>query len=241
MPRSAHLPAVFVLLVAGSVAGCRRAATEAPLYEQRTPSEDGTGRFYMGREIARPVGHGSAAWLDRPERDATELPDRVVAALGLRPHDVVADVGAGTGYFTFRLAAQVPQGRVLAEDIDSSLVALIRHRADSLGLTNVTPIRGSVQNPELPPASADVVLIVDSYHEFSHPREMMTAIARALKPDGRLVLVEYRGEDPTLGIRPLHTMTQQQVAREMEAVGLRLAGSLDVLPQQHLLVFERAR
>ncbi|HYE57588.1 MAG TPA: class I SAM-dependent methyltransferase [Rhodothermales bacterium] len=241
MTRSPRFLLLLGLLGAAGLAGCRREAPAETGYQQRPPSEGGTGKVYLGREIAQPVDHGSAAWLDRPERDATELPDRVVAALDLRPTDVVADVGAGTGYFTFRLAAQVPQGRVLAEDIDSALVALIRHRADSLGLRNVTPIRGTIENPELPPASADVVLIVDSYHEFSHPREMMTAIARALKPGGRVVLVEYRGEDPTLAINPLHRMTQAQIEREMTAVGLRLKASLDVLPQQHLLVFERAR
>ncbi len=240
-PLLPRLRAAALLLLVVAAGACRKEAPAAVVYTQQAPSEGGTGRLYLGREIATPVDHRAAAWLERPGRVATELPDRVVAALGLRPSDVVADVGAGTGYFTFRLARELPRGRVLAEDIDSAMVALVAHRADSLGLHNVTSIRGGEQNPELPPASADVVLIVDTYHEFSDPRAMMQHLVRALKPGGRVVLVEYRAEDPRSASSPLHTMTQAQAEREMDAVGLRLAQSLDVLPQQHLLVFTRGR
>ncbi len=208
-------------------------------YTEGTPSRDGTGRFYMGREIAQVMGHRGAAWLERPERERTELPDLVVAHLGLEPDDVVADIGAGTGYFTFRLAPYVPEGRVMAVDIQPEMLAIIERRMEEEGVTNVAPVWGAEDDPRLRDASVDVTLIVDAYHEFSYPREMARAIFDATKPGGRLVLVEYRGEDASVPIRPLHKMTEAQARRELEAVGFRFVENRAFLPQQHFLVFER--
>ncbi len=199
----------------------------------------GTGKVYMGREIASMTDHDEARWLDRPEREVTEFPNRVVQALELRLTDVVADIGAGTGYFTFRLSPRVPQGRVLAVDIQPAMLDRIRARMATEGVSNIEPILGTEEDPGLPPGAVDVALIVVSYHEFSHPREMMARVVEALKPGGRLVLVEYRGEDPTLQVPPLHKMTQAQARREMEAVGLVWIQTKDVLPQQHFMVFEK--
>lgn len=193
----------------------------------------------MGREIARVMGHRGADWLERPTRVSTEFPDRVVQALGLTASDDVADIGAGTGYFTFRLSPLVPYGTVFAVDIQPEMLALIRERMEAAKATNVVPILGSAADPNLPDASVDVALLVDSYHEFSHPREMMSAIAAALRPGGRVVLVEYRGEDSTLPIQPLHRMTEAQAVREMEAIGLRWRATKDFLPQQHFMIFEK--
>ena len=254
---SQRLAAPFALaacaLAAGGLAACRadRPAVPAPapapaaapadtVYTTGPATADGTGRFYLGREIAQVMGHEGAGWLDRPDRAVTELPDRVLDALGLTPASVVADIGAGTGYFTFRIAPRVPQGRVLAVDIEPEMLALVRDRMRRERVANVVPVLSTEADPNLPADSIDVALIVDAYHEFAYPREMAAAVRAALRPGGRLVLVEYRAEDPTVAIKPLHKMTVAQVEREMAAVGLRLRDRLDVLPQQHLLVFERA-
>jgi len=211
----------------------------ASLYEEGPPSADGTGRFYMGREIARVMSHRGAAWLERPEREREERPDVVIAALRLRPNDVVADLGAGTGYFTFRIAPRVPRGRVYAVDIQPEMLTVVERRADAEGVPNVVSVLGAVDDPGLAPSSVDVTLLVDSYHEFSHPAEMLAAIHAATRPGGRLVLVEYRAEDPDIPIRPLHTMTEAQVRREVEASGFRFVENVPGLPLQHILVFTR--
>lgn len=227
-----------VLLAAAAVlAGC---TDERPLdapYQTGPASSGGTGRYYLGREIAAVQGHREADRFDRSSRTTEEFPDRVVQALDLRPSDVVADVGAGTGFFTFRLSEEVPRGRVYAVDIDEGMLTMLRERAEAHGAANVVPTAGTVTDPRLPQGAVDVALIVDAYHEFSHPREMVRNLIDALAPGGRIVIVEYRAEDPTLPVDPLHTMSEAQVIREMEAAGLELRRSKDFLPQQHFLVF----
>jgi len=210
-------------------------------YREGPASADGTGRYYMGREIARVMDHRGAAWLERPERERTELPDRVVENLDLRPTDVVADIGAGTGYFAFRIAPHVPEGRVLAVDIQPEMLAIIERRAEEEGVPNVAPIWGAEDTPRLQAGAVDVSLIVDSYHEFYYPREMAEAIFEATRPGGRIVLVEYRAEDASVPIRPLHKMSEAQARRELEAAGFRFVENRGFLPQQHFLVFERPR
>lgn len=213
-------------------------ATESP-YTYTTPSRGGTGKIYMGREIARVMGHRGAAWLERPSRVHEELPQRVVGAMALRPDAEVADVGAGTGYFTLRIAREVPRGQVYAVDIQNEMLDIIRQRASRLSLANITPVLAGSDDPRLPPASIDAALLVDAYHEFSYPYEVMQALVAALRPGGKLYLVEYRGEDPRVAVKPLHKMTQQQAKRELHAVGLQWWETLDVLPTQHLMVFEK--
>ena len=221
-------------------------ADSSGVYTYGRASRDGTGKVYMGREIAQVMGHLGAAWLERPERAERELPERVVDSLRLAPDDVVADVGAGTGYFTFRIAERVPEGGVYAVDIQPEMLDIIDARAEAEGFENVVAVQGTADDPNLPDASVDVALIVDAYHEFSHPREMMEGIVRALRPGGRVVLIEYRGEDPAEGrrpavsIKPLHTMTEAQVRRELEAVGLRWRSTGAFVPGQHVLVFEKS-
>lgn len=210
-------------------------------YSYQLPSAHGIGKVYMGREISRPFYVGEAAWLERPERTAQEFPDRVLEALSLSPTMHVADIGAGTGFFTFRLAAAVPEGRVFAVDIQQELLDVIATRRDSFGLSNVFPVLGSERSPELPPSTLDIVLVVDSYHEFAYPYEMMRGIWESLKPGGRLALVVYRGEDVTIPLDPLRKISLSQVRSEMEVVGFRWVRSLDVLPVQHLVLLERPR
>lgn len=208
------------------------------VYTYQAPTRDGTGKVYMGREISHVMGHRGAAWLERPEREEEEAPDEVVENLDLAPGDVVADVGAGTGYFTFRIAPRVPEGKVLAVDLQPEMLAIIETRKAERGIENVEAVQGTVQDPNLPDSSIDAALMVDAYHEFSHPREMMTAIADALRPGGQVALVEYRGEDPSIPIKPLHKMTEAQARKEMAAVGLEWRETIR-LPQQHLMVFEK--
>ncbi len=195
---------------------------------------------WMGRDIADVMSseHG-AVWLDRPERDAEELPGRLFAALRLNASDHVADIGAGTGFFTFPLAARVPHGRVHAVEVHQALVDTLRARAERRGVRNVVPVLGSVDNPSLPEERLDLVLIVSSYHEFSHPQDMMSHIFRALRPGGRLVIVEYRGEDATIPVEPLHRMSEAQIRLEMEAAGFVWLDTLDILPMQHVVTFRR--
>lgn len=211
----------------------------AVVYEQRQASADGTGRFYLGREIAQVMSHRGAAWLERADREREERPAILIDALGLAPDDVVTDLGAGTGYFTFRLAPLVPQGRVYAVDIQPEMLRILEDRMEAEGVANVAPVLGSESGPGLPAESTDLTLLVDAYHEFSRPREMLEAVYRATKPGGRLVLVEYRAEDPSVPIKRLHKMTEAQARLEAEAAGFRFVENRDVLPQQHLLIFER--
>ncbi len=209
------------------------------VYSFRQPSRDGTGKVYMGREIALVMGHRGIGWLERPGREAEERTDLLLESLELAPDAVVADIGAGSGYFTFRLAGRVPRGRVLAVDIQPEMLEVIERRRGAAGLDNVEAVLGSETDPGLPPETVDAALMVDAYHEFSHPREMMTAIVAALRPGGRVYLVEYREEDPSVRIKPLHKMSEGQARRELEAAGLRWVENRGVLPQQHILIFEK--
>ena len=177
----------------------------------------------------------------RAAGERQERTDLLIERLPLEPDDTVADIGAGTGYFTFPVAARVPGGRVLAVDIQSEMLAIIEQRMAERGIDNVEPVLGTATDPALPSEAVDLIFIVDAYHEFSHPLEMGRAMVRALKPGGRLVLVEYRGEDPAVPIKPLHKMREDQVKREMRALGLEWQETGDYLPQQHVVVFTKPR
>jgi len=228
------------MFLAGLSCGPNRRASAGPpdsLYVYREASRDGIGKIYRGREIAQVMGHLGAAWLERPEREQEERTDRLLAALALKPAEVVADIGAGTGYFTFRMAASVPRGRVLAVDIQPEMVAYLNETKRRLGAANVEAVLGTITNPSLAPGSVDLALLVDAYHEFSHPYEMMRHVVKALRPGGRVVLVEYRAEDPNVPIKPLHKLSVRQAQTELQAVGLRLQKVDTTLPQQHIMVF----
>lgn len=211
----------------------------AETYEYRQPSRDGIGKVYMGREISHVMGHLGAAWLERPTREREERTDKLVNYLPLEADSVVADIGAGTGYFSFRIAERVPDGKVLAVDIQQEMLDLVESRKAALRVDNVETVLGSERDPGLAPGSVDLVLLVDAYHEFSFPREMGLAMARALRADGRLVLIEYREEDPSVPIKPLHKMSVRQARKEMQALGLELERNLKILPQQHFMIFRK--
>jgi ubiquinone/menaquinone biosynthesis C-methylase UbiE len=194
---------------------------------------------YLGREISEVMGHLGAGWLERPEREQEERTDLLADALDLKPTDVIADIGAGTGYFSFRLARLVPQGKVLAVDIQPEMIDYLNAGKRKAKTLNVEPVLGTITDPKLPANSVDIALMVDAYHEFSNPREMMENLVRSLRPGGRVVLVEYRAEDPNVPIKEHHKLSEAQAVKEMKAVGLRLLKNDRRLPQQHILVFGR--
>ena len=242
---------------AGLLLSCTQVPAEtapSPLANQRMQADtsgyvmapprdpNGIGTYYLGRQIAHVMGHEGADWLERNGRQQEEGTDLLVKELKLKPTDVVADIGAGTGFFSFQLAKEVPKGQVLAVDIQPEMIASLQENKRRLKVTNVRPVLGSSTSPALPADSVDLVLIVDAYHEFDHPREMGRAIRRALRPGtGRLALVEYRAEDPNVPIKRIHKMSVEQARKEMAAVGLEFVEAIDTLPQQHLLLFRRAK
>ena len=193
----------------------------------------------MGREISQVVSQHAIRWLERPDREEEERPSLVMENLELDPDDVVADIGAGSGYFTFLMAPLVGEGKVLAVDIQPEMLKFIEGKKKLEKAYNVETVLGTIEDVNLPDDSVDLVILVDAYHEFSHPREMAESIVEGLKPGGRLVFLEYRGEDPSVLIKPLHKMTVQQVQREMDVVGLEFVEVRDFLPIQHFIVFRK--
>lgn len=209
------------------------------LYTIGEASPGGIGKFYMGREISKVMGHLGAGWLERPERIQQERTDLLIENLSLRPTDKVVDLGAGSGYFTFRIAPLVSQGKIYAVDISPQMLAIIRAKMKKNAAENIEPVLSTVTDLKLEENLADCVLIVDAYHEFSHPLEMGKSIYRTLKPGGKLVLIEYRLEDPGIPIKKLHKMSQKQAIKEISATGLEWVQTSEVLPQQHFMVFRK--
>ena len=192
-----------------------------------------------GRVIAPVMGVGGAPWLERPERESEEAPSRAVEALELAPGMVVADIGAGSGYYTVRMARKVgPTGKVFATDIQVGMLSLLMRRVDSEGITNVVPVQGAVDDPRLAPASIDLALMVDVYHELAAPQVFVRRLRDALKPEGRLVLIEFRKEDPRVPIQEAHKMSVEQVRQELGADGYAIDKVIDVLPWQHIIVLK---
>lgn len=195
-----------------------------------------------GRVIAPVMGVGGAGWLERPERESEEEPSRAIEALDVRAGMTVADIGAGSGYYTVRLARKVGEGgRVYATDIQVGMLSLLQRRAKQEGLTNIQPVLGAADDPKLPPGSLDLALMVDVYHELSAPQAFVRRLREALKPEGRLVLIEFRKEDPRVPIRPEHKMSVAEVRDELSADGYVVDRVIDVLPWQHIIVLKVAR
>lgn len=192
-----------------------------------------------GRQIAPVMSASGSGWLDRPERESEESPDKAIELLGLRPGMTVADVGAGTGYMTFRMAQRIgPTGKAYAEDLQPQMLEKLRAKAQREKVTNIETVLGTVNDPKLPAGQIDLVLLVDVYHEFSEPQAMLDRIRESLKPDGRLVLLEYRKEDPKIPIRLEHKMSVAEVKTEVEAEGYKLDEVIEKLPRQHIIIFK---
>jgi precorrin-6B methylase 2 len=214
--------------------------TNGPVYELRAGSFDGIGKWFLGREIAHYMTHHGAMWLERPEREEEEQPTKLIEALQLKPGQTVADIGAGSGYFSWRIARKVaPTGRVYATDIQPEMIGILRTNMTSRGVTNVIPVLGSTTNAGLPANSIDLAIMVDVYHEFDHPYEMMQGIVASLRPGGRVVFIEYRGEDKWVPIKPLHKMTEAQLKKEMGLHPVDWTETLKLLPRQHVIIFQK--
>lgn len=198
-------------------------------------SRDGTGKTYLGREISSIMGHMGAPWLDRESRKIEERPDLVINALGLNSSDVVADFGAGSGYFTEKIAPLC--SLVYAVDIQREMIDINQRKMKSKGITNVNFILGAKKITNLPKESIDYLIMVDVYHELEFPYEIIQDIYRAMKQNGNIVLVEYRKEDPKVMIKPLHKMSINQIQKEMKNSGFELNRSFKALPRQHMLFF----
>jgi ubiquinone/menaquinone biosynthesis C-methylase UbiE len=212
-----------------------------PLYREGRGSADGIGKFYQGREIAAVMGFEGAQWLERPSRADEERPDLLVEELHLQPGMTVADVGAGSGYLSRRLAPIVGRGRIFAVDVQPEMVALLTELSQKPEFKNIVPILGDTEDVKLPPASLDLAVLVDVYHELAYPYEVMQSLIRALKPGGRVVLVEYRAEDPAVPIKALHKMSVAQIRREMSMLPLAWERTSERLPMQHIVVFRKSQ
>lgn len=199
-------------------------------------------RYYMGREIAAPMSFLGADWLIRATREREERCSMVLANLGLKPNMTVCDMGCGNGFYSISTAKLLGEkGHVLAVDIQPQMLVLLRERMESEGVNNITPILGSVDDPRLPENSVDLFLMVDVYHEFSYPEQMLEKIYRALKPDGLMVLVEFRAEDPKVPIKPEHKMSLEQIEKEMTANNFEFVKSFDKLPWQHMVFYGKKK
>ena len=222
--------------------GATKPTPPEPLYEQRTgPNRDGIGKFYLGREISHVMGHRGASWLERPEREREERTDLLVEILPIEEGDVIADIGAGSGYFAWRFAKRVgDSGKVLAVDIQPEMLEILSRQMEERGVAErVEGILGTIDDPKLPANTVDLAIMVDVYHELSHPYEMTVKMVEGLKPGGLLVFVEYRAEDPTVPIKRLHKMTEAQVIKEMAVQNLEFVKTIGTLPQQHIVLFKK--
>lgn len=232
------LACVALLLAAG--AALAQPAAPGERYRTVPASADGIGKRYMGREIAAMMGWQGAAWLEREERDREERTDLLLAVLELQPGMVVADIGAGTGYLSRRMApAVMPGGKVWAVDVQPEMISLLQAGAKRAGLTQIEARLGSVDDVGLPAGSVDLAVMVDVYHELAYPHELLASVLEALRPGGRVVFVEYKAEDPRVPIKPLHKMSEAQIKREAAVFALDWERTVDTLPWQHVVVFRK--
>jgi len=250
MKSIARNPAVVLLWSLVAVAGvafCAPLVETARAQDRDVPAAGDDERpippakpGYMGRRIAVTMHYLGAPWLMRETRQREEDCQTLLAALNVKPGQVVCDIGCGNGFYTLQLASLVGEkGRVLAVDIQPEMLRMVDERAKEAGLTNIELIRGTQVDPRLAPGSVDLILLVDVYHEFSHPEQMLAAMRKALKPRGRIALAEFRLEDPKVPIKLLHKMSKKQIMKEFPANGLKLVEQFDKLPWQHLMFFER--
>lgn len=228
-------------LILTAAALAQTAPKPDPLYETREGGDpSGINRWFMGRQIAHVMGHQAADWLERPEREEEEKSELMVESLKFQPGEVVADIGCGSGYIARKIAPRVGEkGLVYGVDIQQEMLDLLAKRMAMFRIPNVKGVLGEITDPKLPAESCDTMIMVDVYHEFDHPYEMIESMVKALKPGGRIVFVEFRGEDPAVPIKKVHKMTEEQVKKEMSVHALQHAETIGVLPWQHIIVFRK--
>ena len=208
-------------------------------YTYKRGDYNGIGKWYMGREVAYVMGFQGINWLERSEREIEEDVSTLIKNMEINTDDTIADIGAGSGYHVFRMAPLAENGLVYAVDIQPEMLEAIELKKRSKRVSNVETVLGSEKSINLPKNSLDKILLVDVYHEFSYPAEMVGSIKNALKSNGQLFLIEYRGEDSSVPIKKIHKMTVKQSIKEMEAAGFRLKENIDNLPWQHCMIFEK--
>ncbi|AKD03670.1 class I SAM-dependent methyltransferase [Pontibacter korlensis] len=235
------LYALFLVLSLSACNSCQaqKQPKEAGAYTTKTPHRDGIGKVYMGREIAGVMSASGGAWLERDSRQEEENVALAIEHMELLPNSVVADIGAGTGYYTFRIAPKVPEGKVYAVDVQDAFISALNKRKEQLALSNVEVVKGGNQRINLPDNTLDLAIMVDVYHELEYPQEMLQAIHKALKPGGKLLLLEYRAEDPSIPIKELHKMSTSQINKELTVNGYRLYKQNGFLPIQHFLMYQK--
>jgi ubiquinone/menaquinone biosynthesis C-methylase UbiE len=236
--RSVTATCVLAFIPLSAMASLARA--QAPQVVEGTQQIPPPLEFYKGRRIAEPMSYLGASWLLRVSRQQEEDCDAMLKELGIKSGMTVCDMGCGNGFYSLRIAELVgSEGAVLAVDIQPEMLRLLQARADEKQVDNIRPILGTVIDPQLPAGQVDIILCVDVYHEFSHPEHMLTAMRRALAPNGTIVLVEFRSEDPDVPIKPLHKMSKEQIVKELTPNGLKLVREFDGLPWQHMMFFGR--
>lgn len=213
-------------------------AEASETYTLKRNDPNGIGKWYQGREIAHVMGFQGMEWLNRPEREQEESVSILLKNMDLQASDAIADIGAGSGYHVFKMAQLVKKGIIYAVDIQQEMLDEISYQKEVRGIKNVHLIKGSEQSVHLPENSIDKVLMVDVYHEFSYPLEMLLSIKKALKPNGKIFLIEYRSEDPNVPIKTIHKMSEKQAVKEFKAAGFKLIENKANLPWQHCMVFE---
>ena len=211
--------------------------TSSEIYTYRSGDPNGIGKWYKGREIAHVMGYQGMSWLERSEREEEENTSKLLKNMNIQPGDTIADIGAGSGYHVFKMAAMVGDGQIYAVDIQPEMLAAMEVKKKEGDSKNVILVQGSEETVNLPANSVDKVLLVDVYHEFNYPLEMIQSIKNAMRADAELYLIEYRGEDASVPIKELHKMTEAQAVKEMKAAGLKLKQNINNLPWQHCMVF----
>jgi precorrin-6B methylase 2 len=207
------------------------------IYKEGNPN--GIGKWFMGREIAHVMGFQGINWLERSEREKEEQTSTLISNMQINATDVIADIGAGSGYHVFKMAKLANKGTIYAVDIQPEMLRAIQLKQQREPIQNIKTVKGTEQITNLPTNSVDKILMVDVYHEFSHPKEMLASIYTALKPNGKIFLIEYRMEDPKVPIKPIHKMTEKQAVKELEVSGFKLIENIDNLPWQHCMVFKK--